>query len=306
MLVIDAICPLYKADKYIDRLISNFQAQKNIEIHPIFPITKSDDDENVIQKIKNAGYKYFLVESEDFSHSLTRQKAMYEYCSEKLVLFISQDVNMLDENAVYELAKSVEGDVVYAFGKQICRKKTIEHYTRMKNYGEESYVFSSKDIETHQLLTFFGSDAFAVYNRDIFLELNGYDGEDMMMSEDMYYIKKIMDAGYKKAYVASAVVEHYHTMSLKQIYKRYYDSGKWFAAHPEFNQYKATDSGMKMALFVLGHAIKDFNLPVVFQWLPNMAARYLGMRQGRRIGVHERSIDSRSTGDNLPDQGRDK
>lgn len=282
MLVIDAICPLYKADKYIDRLINNFKKQKNVEIRPVFPITRTDDMENVIKKIDEAGYKYFIVEPNEFSHSLTRQKAMEEYCTRHLVLFISQDVNMFDENAAYELASSVNEDVVFAFGRQICKKKTIEHYTRLKNYGEESYVFSSADIEKNQLFTFFGSDAFAVYNRDAFLKLSGYDNQNMMMSEDMYYIKKIIDAGYKKAYVSTAVVEHYHTYTLKKIYERYFDTGKWFASHPEFNDYKVTDSGMRMALFILRKAIRDFNVPVIFQWLPNMTARYLGMRKGKK------------------------
>lgn len=283
MLEIDAICPLYKADKYIDRLISNFKKQKNIVIHPIFPITRTENTDTVINKIKEAGYTYFFVESNEFSHSLTREKAMKEYCTRDLVLFLSQDVNMYKEDAAYELASVVNDDIVYAFGKQVCKKKTIEYYTRKKNYGDVSYIDCKDDVSKHQLLTFFGSDAFAVYNRNVFLKLNGYDNIDMMMSEDMYYVKKILDAGYKKAYVATAIVEHYHTFTLKQIYNRYYETGKWFKQHPEFDVYKTNDSGMKLAFYVLGQAIKDFNITVIFKWLPNMSARWCGMRKGKKI-----------------------
>ena len=49
-----------------------------------------------------------------------------------------------------------------------------------------------------------------------------------------------------------------------------------------FNQYKAEDSGLKLAMYVLGQALKHFNIPVLFRWLPDMSARYLGMRKGKK------------------------
>ena len=109
------------------------------------------------------------------------------------------------------------------------------------------------------------------------------DNVPMMMSEDMYNAKKIIDAGYKKGYVATAVVEHSHKMKLKQLYERYYETGKWFKEHPEFDGYKTTDTGMKLAFSVLGQALKHFNIPVLFRWLPDMTARYLGMKKGKSL-----------------------
>ena len=174
-------------------------------------------------------------------------------------------------------------EVVYAYGRQICKKKTIEYYVRNKNYGEKSFVVTQADVEKLQLKAFFASDAFAAYYRPAFVALNGYDNVPMMMSEDMYYAKKIIDAGYKKGYVATAVVEHSHKMKLKQLYERYYETGKWFKEHPEFDGYKTTDTGMKLAFSVLGQALKHFNIPVLFRWLPDMTARYLGMKKGKSL-----------------------
>ena len=132
------------------------------------------------------------------------------------------------------------------------------------------------------LRAFFASDAFAAYDRPAFLALGGYDGIPMMMNEDMYYAKKLLDAGYRKAYVAGAVAEHSHRFTLKQLYHRYYLTGVWFREHPEFSGYKTTDTGMKLALSVFAGALKHFNLPVLLRFLPDMTARYLGMKKGAK------------------------
>lgn len=283
MIPVDLVCPLYKADEVIDNLIDSIKVQKGVSLeNVVFAITESGDTSPVKAKISASGFTYFSVAKDEFSHSLTRQKAVFDYCKSDVIIMMSQDVNLVNENSFYELAKNVNGEVVYAYGKQICRKKNIEYYIRKKNYGDENKIISAADIENLQLKTFFASDAFSAYYRPVFVELGGYDDVHMMMSEDMYYAKKIIDKGYKKAYISTAVVEHSHKLTLKQLYNRYYETGKWFAEHPEFDNYKTTDSGLKLAFYVLGQALKHFNIPVLIRWLPDMSARYLGMRKGKK------------------------
>jgi rhamnosyltransferase len=135
-----------------------------------------------------------------------------------------------------------------------------------------------------QLMAFFASDACSAYNRDIFIKLNGYAGYNVMMNEDQLYSKIILDAGYKKKYCADSVVEHSHKYKLKQLYKRYYDAGVFYSKVKVFDNYKSTDSGLKLALYILGQALKHFDIPVLFRWLPDMTSRYLGMKKGRKAG----------------------
>lgn len=286
MLRIDVVCPLHRAEDEIDAVLAGLAAQKNIILHKVvFPITDTGNDLSVvIEKIQKAGYTYFLVPLADFSHSLTRQTAILGHCESDVVLMLSQDARFADENAVFLLASAVSETCVYAYGRQICSKKTIERYIREKNYGKESLTVSSADVERMQLSAFFASDAFSAYHRPTFVKLKGYDGIHMTTNEDMYYAKKVIDAGLKKAYVANAVVEHSHKYTLKQLYQRYYTTGEWFAQHPEFDAYKTIDSGLKLALYVLGRALMGFNIPVLLRFLPDMCARYLGMKKGKKRG----------------------
>ncbi len=280
---VDIVCPLFHADGYIENFIENLQNQNDIELcNVVFAITEDGDTSFVKAKIKAAGYTWFGVKKDEFSHSLTREKAIREFCSSDKVVMLSQDVVLNDKDAVARLVSALEGDVVFAFGRQVSKYNNIERYVRKSNYGEQSYVVSAADIEQLQFKAFFASDAFSAYHRPTFLELGGYDDIHMMMNEDVYYSRKVLDAGLKKAYVAEAVVEHSHKFTLKQLYARYYETGKWFAAHPEFNNYKATDAGFKLAFSVLGQAFAHFNIPVLFRWLPDMAARYLGMKKGKK------------------------
>jgi rhamnosyltransferase len=284
MLKIDVVCPLNRADEYIDGFLSRLKEQQDVEIvHAVFAITSREDDSTyVADAITEAGYTYFTVSPTEFSHSLTRQRAIEDYCESDRVVMLSQDVRLVGEHALFEVASAVGEQVAFAYGRQIAKKKDIECYVRRKNYGETPEVVSAADIATLGLHAFFASDAFAAYYRPTFLKLGGYDHIPMMMNEDMYYAKKLLDAGYQKAYVPTAVVEHSHTFTLKQLYRRYYAAGEWFTEHPEFSSYKTTDTGLKLALSVFGQAIRHFNLPVLFRFLPDMTARYLGLKAGKK------------------------
>lgn len=281
---VDVVCPLYGAERYIDALLIGIRSQKGIELgNVVFPVTKTDRDGPILEKIAAAGFSYFLVPPAEFSHSLTREKAIMEACENEIVIMLSQDIVLSDENAFSELAGALHDGVVYVYGRQICKNRTIERYVRMKNYGDESFTVSAADVKTMQLKAFFASDAFAAYHRPTFLSLGGYGHVGMMMNEDMFYAKKVLDAGFSKGYVATARVEHSHKFKLKELYHRYLETGKWFRDHPEFDGYQTTDTGLKLAFFVLGQALKRFDLPVLFRWLPDMAARYLGMKKGKKV-----------------------
>ncbi len=286
MIRVDVVCPLYRAEKHIDRFLEGLHSQQEIEINNVvFALTEDGTPTDYVkEKIDAAGYTYFEVPQHKFSHSLTRERAIRSYCTQRVVIMMSQDVVMHDPFALRNLAAAISGDVVFAYGRQTVGHLSIERYIRESNYTKDSLVVGEEDIEKMQLGAFFASDAFSAYHRPTFLSLGGYDGGHMMMNEDMYYAKKILEHGYKKAYVATAVVEHSHKYKLKQLYRRYYDTGIWFAEHPEFDGYETTDSGMKLAKKVFFKALKHFNVPVLMRFLPDMAARYMGMKKGKKIG----------------------
>lgn len=286
--IIDVVCPIYKDYEQIKCIIESIKKQKDVFINRIVcPFTLSNNEIDVIIEkylIENE-VTYFKLNKDEFSHSLTREKAIREYCQSVIVVLLSQDVRFVDDFSISILAKSINDDVVYSYGRQICTRKSIEKYIREKNYPDNSIVVSKKDIKAMQLMAFFASDAFSAINRNVFLNIGGYRDFNVMMSEDMLYSKFVLDAGYKKMYVASAIVEHSHKYRLKELYERYYQIGLFYRKVKFFDEYKSTDSGMKLAFYVLKTALKNFDVPVLFRFIPDMTARYFGMRKGRNINV---------------------
>ena len=286
MIEVDVVCLIYKGYRYLNSLLNSFKNQKNVTIkNIIFVITDSQDDEMnlILEFIKTNNVTSFIVKKEEFSHSLTREKAIREYCNSDIVIMISQDVKLTNENVFYNLVESIaKHETVYNYARQICTNKSIEKYIRKKNYPDQSYIVEKKDIETLQLMAFFASDACSAYDRNTFLSVGGYGGYDVMMSEDMLYSKIILEAGYKKKYCADAIVDHSHKYTLKNLYNRYYETGVFYHKVKIFDEYKTNSSGFSLAMYVLKEALKHFDIPVLFRWLPDMTARYLGMKKGKK------------------------
>lgn len=283
-MIIDILCPLYNASSDFEKLMKGINKQKDVEIkNIIFPVTESDD--NTLDLAKSVPNAVIIeIKKEDFSHSLTREKAML-FATADVVIFLSQDVYMSDELAAKNLAESINDQVIHAFSRQLTKSKGIEKYTREKNYPKMSYIMSKKDIKKEQIKTFYSSDACSAYNRKKFIELGGFDGKRFQVSEDMYFCRKAILAGYSIKYCAESVVTHSHTLTLKQLYKRYYDIGLFFAQNPEFKEYKSTDSGISLAFYILKMALIRFDIPVLFRWLPDMMTRYIAKKNGENAKV---------------------
>ena len=103
---IDVICPLYNAEKYIEKLDNSLKKQQKVEINQIrYVLTKSKDKTETILKRINANYRQ--IEKNDFSHSLVREKEALESNAD-IITFITQDVIIENELWLYNLIKDIE------------------------------------------------------------------------------------------------------------------------------------------------------------------------------------------------------
>ena len=212
-MTIDIICPLYNAEKDIENLNNSLIMQKNIKLNEIkYILTESKD--NTEKKLKDLNISFTKIKKEEFSHSLTREKAAFASKAD-IVVFITQDVKIKRDDWLYHLTKDIEeGTVDASYSRQLCDNNTIEKYTRECNYPEKSKIVSKDDIEKLGLKTFFFSDAASAIKRETFVKLNGYDNKNLVISEDMYIAYKIIMNGYKIKYCAESEVVHSHDFTL--------------------------------------------------------------------------------------------
>ena len=274
---IDIICPLFNAEKYIEPLYQSIQKQNNIDLHEIkFVLTRSKDNSEAILKRINA--QYVEIEPKDFSHSATREM-MAKTCKADIIVFISQDIKIVRDDWLYYLTKDIElGECDAAYSRQLAEKNKIEKYTREKNYGNVSFVKTKDDIEKLGLNTFFFSDASSAIKRDVFEKLNYYDGKRFASNEDQYIAHKLIMNDYRIKYCAESQVFHSHDFNFKSLYKRYQDTGEFYRAEPYMNTYGTNNAGAGMAKYILKRIIEDKNWKVAVEYIPNMTARFLGMK----------------------------
>lgn len=279
-MTIDIICPLYKAEKYIENLHKSLLMQENVEINNIkYILTASTDNTENILKELNINYE--KIQPTEFSHSLTREKAAKE-SSADIIVFITQDIIIKDKLWLYYLTKDIEEGVCdETYSRQIAKDNGIEKYTREINYPEQSKIVTKNDVEKLGIKAFFSSDASSAIKREIFEKINYYDGKDLPTSEDMYITYKLIMNGYKVKYCADSVIYHSHDYGVKENYKKYYDIGKFFKQNSFLDEYNVNKAGGGMAKYVLKRAIQDKNWNVLLKFIPNMASRFIGMQRGK-------------------------
>ncbi len=279
-MTIDIICPLYNAENDIKSLHESLIMQKNVEINKIrYVLTESQDKTEEILKKMQIEYK--KIKRDEFSHSLTREKEAFESNADILV-FITQDIKIKRDDWLYYLTRNIiDGTVEACYSRQLCNNTTIEKYTREYNYPNKSKIVEQEDIKRIGLKAFFFSDASSAIRRETFVKLHGYDGKIFPTNEDMYIAYKLITNGYKIRYCAESEVVHSHQFTLKQYYKRYKDTGKFFKQNSYLNKYKVNQSGGSLAIYVLKRAWQDKNYNVLIEFIPNMITRFMGMKLGK-------------------------
>lgn len=278
---IEIICPLYNAEKYLpalNRALNEQDTQHEIKIS--YALTESSDNTQSI--LEDLHLNYTKVKQNEFSHSLTRENMAMKSDAD-IIVFISQDVIIEDKKWLDNLITPIiKGECSATFSRQITKYKGIEEYIREKNYPSVSYITSSEDLKLLGMRTFFFSDVSSAIDLKIFKKLNGYDGKKLPINEDMYFAYKLITNGYKIKYCADSVVIHSHKFTLKQLYDRYYLTGMFMAQNEYLDKFGTTSAGGGLAMYVLKRALKKFDIKTLFRFIPDMLARYLGMKKGKK------------------------
>lgn len=276
---ISVICPVYNGEDYLKKLHLSLISQ---EIHGKcevkYILTKSSDSSEDILRELDADYR--IIETNAFSHSLSREEEVYRAKGD-IIVFITQDIIINDKLWLYKLTKDIElGECDAAFSRQICENKTIERYTRMKNYPSDSRIVSKVDVKELGIMAYFYSDAASAIKRSTFIELKGYDEKDMLTNEDMYIAYKLINKGYKIKYCADAEVIHSHAYTYRALFKRYFDQGVFLRQHKYIYESGAGSSALDLVKFVAVNSLDEKNYKALFDIIPNFGVRFIANKLG--------------------------
>lgn len=279
---VDVIIPTYKPDERVVLLVKKLLKQS----YPLREIHLIDTDtgifpEELIQLSDKI--KVTHIPKEKFDHGGTRHKGMLKSKAE-IVVFMTQDALPANEYLIEELVKPfAEKDIAVSYARQLPDQecKVIERYTRSFNYPKQSRVKSIEDLDTLGIKTYFCSDVCAAYRKDVYESLGGFE-EKTIFNEDMIMAAKIIQSGFKIAYIAEAKVIHSHNYSCMQQFRRNFDLAVSQAEHPEiFENVKSESEGIRLVVDTARYLVKIKKPWLIFSLIIKSGFKFLGYRFGK-------------------------
>ena len=206
--------------------------------YEVLVIDSGSDDGTVELVAATDGVRLISIPAEEFGHGKTRNLAIKNSFGEFCAL-LTHDAMPVDRHWLKNLVYAVEQDecIAGAFGRHVAY--------------DSANVFTKRDLKTHfqgflahplvvakdtdlaryehdlgwrQFLHFY-SDNNSCLRKSVWRDIPYPDVE---FAEDQIWAKNIIEAGYKKAYAADAVVYHSHDYRLFERLQRSFDEANAF------------------------------------------------------------------------------
>ena len=287
---VTVLIPTFRPDRKLNELLRRLSKQTMLPSRVLLMNTVEGDEDGQLTESVDEFRDFFPVLSvfhvdrKEFDHGGTRHLGM-SFADTELVLCMTQDAIPKDRHLISSLAKWFDDPLVAAaYGRQLAAKgcSPEERFTRSFNYPETSRVKSKEDLEELGIKTFFCSDVCAMWRRETYFEMGGFERRTIF-NEDMILAGKMIRAGYRVVYDADAQVWHSHSYSCVKQLKRNFDLGVSQAEHPEvFSMASSTGEGIKMVkqnaawLFRSGNGIRIPKLVL------DSGCKYIGYFLGKR------------------------
>ncbi|MDY3918763.1 MAG: glycosyltransferase [Candidatus Limivivens sp.] len=280
---IDVIIPTYRPGEKFQKLMAGLKASA----WPVSRILIMNTEKEFFPDRgyeRQPGVKIVHLKKKEFDHGGTRDRAARQ-CRGDFLLFLTQDAVPADENLVGNLLKAFEDPGVWAaYARQLpdqdCR--FLEVYTRSFNYPAQSRIKSAADLERLGIKTFFCSNVCAMYRREIYERLGGFE-KRTIFNEDMIFAAKMIRAGGSIAYCADAKVIHSHNYSCMEQLRRNFDLAVSQADHPEiFREIKSESEGIRLVKQTAGWLIRQKKPWLIGELFVQSGFKYLGYLLGRR------------------------
>ena len=277
---VSVIIPTLNAAGTIKRIIHMLQTQEQPAMEITIIDSGSTDETRALTE--SLGAKVLTIEPETFDHGKTRNLAA-ERAHGKVLVFMTQDVLPVDTKLILKLIKPLEDpDVAVTYARQVAAPEATlsEQHLRLYNYPPVSKIKSKANLPELGINTFQCSNACAAYRRSTFETLGKFP-YPIACNEDMIFSARAIQAGYKVAYTAEAVVQHTHNFGCRELFKRYFDISASLDHEPGIRTLGRSESRGLVFLKDQMNFVRDQKKP---QMLPRVlfetGAKFLGFKAG--------------------------
>jgi rhamnosyltransferase len=275
------ILPVFNGGKVFAACIEAVNMQSYHFDRKIVMDSGSNDESRVIA-VEN-GFEVYNVPKSAFNHGGTRARAV-EMVEDELILFLTQDAILDDHDAAFNLLSAFnDPEIGAAGGRQIPHldANALARHARLSSYGSQNYFTSLKSDFPVGIRKCNLSNSFAAYRRTALAAVGSFP-DDVILGEDMYVAARMLQAGWKVAYVADARARHSHNYSVDDEFRRYFDIGVFHNQQSWIldNFGRPESEGAKTAISQIQYLIKAGEWGVVPLSVAMSGAKLVGYKLG--------------------------
>ena len=223
--MISVVIPVKDGGRDLDRCLAGIAAQQVDEEVEVVVVDSGSTDGSP-DRARAAGAVVHEIPPEEFGHGRTRNLGVSIACGD-LVVFTSQDAVADDDGWLARLAAAARSapEVAGAYGRQLPHvdARPPERFFLDFLYGPTARV---QRLGAHEELTFEAtlfSNVNAAVPRPL-LERYPFR-DDLRMSEDQEWSRRVLREGHSLVYEPLAAVRHSHAYTLSSAFRRFFDSG---------------------------------------------------------------------------------
>jgi len=223
--VISVLIPVKDGGEDLRRCLAGIAAQRCEEGVEVVVVDSGSADGSV-ELARSTGARVHEIPPSEFNHGATRNLAV-ELARGDVLVFTSQDAYAPDEHWLAALTAPLAEDGVLAgtYGRQIAHREATppERFFMDFLYGERPRTQRAAGMDDLSMETTLFSNVNSAIRAEVFARFPFVN--DIIMSEDQEWSRRVLLAGYVLRYVPEAAVHHSHPYTLRQAFRRFFDSG---------------------------------------------------------------------------------
>jgi len=286
--VISVLIPVKNGGSDLIRCLQAIAAQKvDDEVEVV--VVDSGSSDGSAERAQELGATVHEIPASEFVHGATRNLAA-RLSSGDVLVFTTQDAVPATDDWLARLVGALNGDgVVGAYGRQLPHENATppEQFFLDFMYGPSPRAQRLGGIEELSFEQTLFSNVNSAIPRSAW-EANPFR-DDVTMSEDQEWSRRMLLAGHTIVYEPDAAVRHSHAYTLRGAFRRFYDSGasagRSYVAGEESRAalrraFKRYAVGEVRWLWRTGHR----------RWIPYAAVYELAKLTGLQLGLRKKSV----------------
>ncbi len=223
--MISVLIPVKDGGEDLRRCLAGIAAQRS-EHEVEVVVVDSGSADGSVELARSAGARVCEIPPSEFNHGATRNLAA-ELARGDVLVFTSQDAFAPHQGWLAALTAPLAEDdsLAGAYGRQIAHLEATppERFFMDFLYGERARTQRAAGVHELSMQTTLFSNVNSAIRAEVFARFGFVD--DIIMSEDQEWSRRVLLAGYALRYVPEAAVHHSHPYTLRQAFRRFFDSG---------------------------------------------------------------------------------